>query len=109
MESLFFVCGVLGSLVVSSVGEQVNSVNPDLIVRSLTLEGMADNETDNVQIFHYTNWPQYGKYTFITGASFHIEALALLYLMLIGVDLIAFVCTKGLFPSILKCPYRALF
>ena len=49
-------------LIVSSVGEQVNSTNPDLVVRSLTLESLTDGETDAVKMFHYTNWPQYGKY-----------------------------------------------
>ena len=44
----------------SSVGEQVNSANPDLMVNSLLLESLADNETDTVKIFHYTNWAQYG-------------------------------------------------
>ena len=52
----------VGSLIVSNIGEQVNSANPDLVVRSVTMEGVADNETDSVQIFHYTNWPQYGKW-----------------------------------------------
>jgi Ni2+-binding GTPase involved in maturation of urease and hydrogenase len=48
-------------LIVSSVGEQVNSTNPDLVVRSITLESLTDGETDTMKIFHYTNWPQYGK------------------------------------------------
>ena len=50
------------SLLVSTVDEQVNSVNPDLIVRSLTLESLADDESDTVKIFHYSNWPQYGEF-----------------------------------------------
>lgn len=45
------------------MGEQVNSANPELVVRSLTLESISDNESDSVKIFHYTNWPQYGEST----------------------------------------------
>ena len=49
------------SLVVSSEGEQVNSAHPQLVVRTLTLESLTDDESDTVKIYHYTNWPQYGK------------------------------------------------
>ena len=49
------------SLIVSCEGEQVNSAHPDLMVHSLTLESLADEESDSLKIFHYTNWPQHGK------------------------------------------------
>lgn len=44
-----------------SEGEQVNSVNPDLIVHTLTLESQVDQQSDSVKLFHYTEWSQFGK------------------------------------------------
>jgi len=72
---------VIDSLIVSNIGEQVNSANPDLIVRSITVEGVADNEKDSVQIFHYTNWPEYGESAVNTDAVEIFSGLLLLGLL----------------------------
>ncbi len=53
------------SLIVSSVSEQVNSANPDLMVHSLNMESLTDDETDSLKIFHYTEWAQYGKQEYL--------------------------------------------
>ena len=51
-----------GSLCVTVAGEEVNSANPDLVVRTLTLESLVDQETDAVKMLHFTGWPEKGIY-----------------------------------------------
>ena len=54
-----------GSLCVTVAGEEVNSANPDLVVRTLTLESLVDQETDAVKMLHFTGWPEKGMSSYI--------------------------------------------